>query len=203
VADRHRKIRPTYGVIFGAWRERRLEDLPMELALSFTPQGMRVDFRPAEQYPQAEAPSLSLRSLKKVIQENPYIIIPEMQQRLRGVGGHYHWVMPEREVLLWGFGSEKLYELLETLIAAGEVVPLPAPRLIFWPYPHPKLPVVDAVHEGLAIYKDLHWLPLCFEDASRVDLTEHEAQFYRSLFGSGSPHLEVIESSQGGSNHEY
>jgi len=195
------KIRPTYGVIFGAWRERRLRQ-PMELDLSFAPQGMTVSFTPAEQYPQAEALSLSLRSLKKVIQENPYIIIPEMGQRLRGVGGQYHWVMPERQVLLWGYGSLKLYELLETLIAAGVVVPLPAPQLIFWPYAYPKLPVVDAFQEGLAIYKDLHWLPLCFEDASRVDLTEHEAQFYRSLFGSGSPHLQVIESSQGGNNHE-
>lgn len=88
------------------------------------------------------------------------------------------------------------------MIGRGEVVPLPAPRLIFFPYPHPKLPVVNAFQEGLAIYKDLHWLPLCFEDASRVDLTEHEAQFYRSVFGSGFPHLQVIET-QGGSNHEY
>lgn len=201
MADRHRKTRPTYGVIFGAWRDRRMRQ-PMELDLSFTPQGMRADFRPAEQYPQAEALSLSLRSLKKVIQENPYIIIPEMQQRLRGVGGHYHWVMPQREILLWGFGSEKLYQLLETLIGRGEVVPLPAPRLIFWPYPYPELPVVDAHKRGLAPCEDLHWLPLCFEDASRVEMTEQEAQFYRSVFGSGSPHLQVIER-QGGSNHEY
>ncbi len=192
------KSRPTYGVIFGAWRERRLQR-PMEFDLSFTPQGMRATLGPA---PQAEASSLSLRSLKKVIHENAYIIIPEMEERLRGVGGQYHWLMPQREILLWGFGSQNLYDLLETLIGAGEVVPLPAPRLIFWPYPYPKLPVVDAHKRGLEPCDDLHWLPLCFEDASRVDMTEQQAQFYRSVFGSGSPHLEVIESTPGGFSHE-
>ena len=139
-----------------------------------------------------EGPKLGLRTLNKIMREHRYLIIPEMGMRLRGVFGRYLWVMPARRIVLWSRGSKRLYESLQTLMGRGEVVPVLAPGLIFMRHSYPDLPVA----ERLATYEDLHWLPLAFEDASRVDMTEADAEFLSRVFGSGSPHLEVIESTQ-------
>jgi len=139
-----------------------------------------------------EGPKLGLGTLKKIITERRYLIIPEMGMRLSGVFGRYLWVMPARRIVLWSFGSKRLYELLQTLMGRGEVVPVVAPQLIFFRHRYPELPVA----RGLETHDDLHWLPLAFEDASRVEMTEADADFLSRVFGSGSPHLEVIESTQ-------